>query len=76
MISIVIPCLNEEEGLPALFEELEASFKARPEYRYEVIAVVYDEGGLLRYHHLDVEESQQQQCWAFLRGCWPARVAM
>jgi dipeptidyl aminopeptidase/acylaminoacyl peptidase len=28
---------------------------------FEVIAAVYEEGGLLRYHHLDVEESQQQR---------------
>jgi dipeptidyl aminopeptidase/acylaminoacyl peptidase len=28
---------------------------------YEVIAVVYREGGLLRYHHLDLEQSAQQR---------------
>ncbi len=39
LISIVLPCFNEEACLPALFEELEAFFAGRPEYRFEVVAV-------------------------------------
>lgn len=39
LISIVIPCFNEEPGLAALFSSLEQAFAAREDYAYEVIVV-------------------------------------
>ena len=39
LISIVIPCFNEEAGLAALFSSLEQAFAARSDYAYEVIVV-------------------------------------
>jgi glycosyltransferase involved in cell wall biosynthesis len=39
LISVVIPCFNEEHSLPTLFAELEEQMTARPDYRYEIVAV-------------------------------------
>ena len=39
LITILIPCYNEQESLPALFERLNAVMDSMPDYRWEVLTV-------------------------------------
>ena len=39
MISIVVPCYNEEQSLPILYRELTSAFATRPNFDYELVFV-------------------------------------
>ena len=39
MISIVVPCYNEEQSLPILYRELTSAFATRPNVDYELVFV-------------------------------------
>ena len=39
LISVVVPCYNEEEALPFFFEEIDKVMGEMPDYNFEVIYV-------------------------------------